>query len=205
MKRTILTTLVLLAAMPAGAGAGGGPPGVLVDSAGRNLTVRAPLGYDSRIAILDRDGNCGEGRATICISDETRAYSFNRRCEQVDATRVECAAPVHYLHVDTTDGDDFVRANSPKADAVGEWKKRVFLDQGTDAAVMRGRGWIRGGGGNDDLVGRRGNQRLDGGRGRDRIAGWAGRGDSCDGGNGADSGGRGCETIVSIERGGGEI
>ncbi|MDX6588172.1 MAG: hypothetical protein QOI31_2645 [Solirubrobacterales bacterium] len=197
MKRA---TLILLAAIGAGVALGPGPAGAGTENdtvvtshpgqgGGYVLDVTATPGQRNFFNVDD-----GAGSPAIVIRDTGPGITDESpKCTQESPTEVQCKPQgLRRLNVDTGDMGDVSRSVS--ASTFNSFK----LGPGADEATVSGRATVKGEGDDDTLQGRRGNQRLLGGDGPDTITGGSGNKDYCDGEGGDDSGGDGCEKIVSL-------
>ena len=117
------------------------------------------------------------------------------RCNQVDATTVECKLQgLRSSTILAGDRDDRVVVLLPERDLTNTF----WAEAGSDRIELPGGDVAIGGAGNDRLMVRKGNQRLYGGRSSDTITGGRDNKDYCDGQADDDSGGAGCETKVSL-------
>lgn len=188
MKRVALALIAAVGAgvalVPGPAGAGGGGETVVTSesrpSGGYALSVTAASGQANNI-VIDVDF----GPTRLVVTDTAAGITDSSpRCVQEGPSEVRCQLQgLRRILAYGKDGNDTLRADTPTD---------VVLLGGEAALTVRGQG------GNDTLRGVRGNQWLLGGGGGDTITGGRGNRDHCDGQAGTDSGGGGCEEIISI-------
>jgi Ca2+-binding RTX toxin-like protein len=225
MKRAVLIGLTALgAAVALGPGTvGAGVNGETVVTShprpggGYVLDVTAAAGVANSVRVRPSDDIID---TIVTLKDTAGMTDDSPKCTQESPTEVQCKVQgLRRVNVDTGNAPDAVRVNNlANLEALLNFKASLGGGQdsarlstghaselptavagpGNDRVEIIGGGTARGGGGQDRLIGGERNQRLFGGRGRDRLTADGGNNDHCDGGGGDDSGGDGCETIVSL-------